>query len=265
LRDLAYDDFPEERASRRRGQSAAPSASAPPRGAPKPRPSVLARVFAPRRMAMVLLLGIMCLAFVGVPMNALFLQDGRHPAPLFAAHAPPAPVIEEETETPAAHARTQAEPPRVAAEPARASKAAARAANGLDSVAIKDLLKSDAPAPAARAEKKREPAGRESINALLATEKPAPVVRASSVVRAPVAAKQAAPAPAKPAAVAKTPTPKVAAASAPAAPPAAAPKPAPPKPAAAKAPAAPKSVATPARSELDAKIAKVLAPKPAAQ
>ncbi|WP_246695623.1 peptidoglycan-binding domain-containing protein [Methylocystis rosea] len=56
-----------------------------------------------------LILGIAAVAAIGVPMNALFLQDGRHPAPLFSAHpsnavlgAPTAPA-----RAPAVEARTE--------------------------------------------------------------------------------------------------------------------------------------------------------------
>lgn len=41
------------------------------------------RKFSPRRVGYVLLLGICGLAAIGVPMNALFFQDARHPAPMF--------------------------------------------------------------------------------------------------------------------------------------------------------------------------------------
>jgi len=37
-----------------------------------------------KRIGAMLILGIAAVAAIGVPMNALFLQDGRHPAPLFA-------------------------------------------------------------------------------------------------------------------------------------------------------------------------------------
>lgn len=40
-------------------------------------------MFGPKRIGAMLILGIAAVAAIGVPMNALFLQDGRHPAPLF--------------------------------------------------------------------------------------------------------------------------------------------------------------------------------------
>ncbi|MCC3247005.1 peptidoglycan-binding protein [Methylocystis sp. WRRC1] len=82
--------LPEERSAPRRRASA--------KRADKNRPSVLSRVFGLKRMSVLLLLGIGGLAAVGVPMNALFFQDGRHPAPLFSTHLP----VAEKTETAAA-------------------------------------------------------------------------------------------------------------------------------------------------------------------
>jgi len=40
-------------------------------------------MFGARRIGVTLILGIAAVAAIGVPMNALLLQDGRHPAPLF--------------------------------------------------------------------------------------------------------------------------------------------------------------------------------------
>jgi len=40
-------------------------------------------MFGANRIGVTLILGIAAVAAIGVPMNALFLQDGRHPAPLF--------------------------------------------------------------------------------------------------------------------------------------------------------------------------------------
>lgn len=50
--------------------------------------SLVGRLVGKRRPGVVLLVALSALAAIGVPMNALFFQDGRHPAPLFAAHAP---------------------------------------------------------------------------------------------------------------------------------------------------------------------------------
>jgi hypothetical protein len=66
-------------------------------------------MFGAKRIGVMLILGIAAVAAIGVPMNALFLQDGRHPAPLFSAHpsnavlgapTPPAraPAVEARTE-----------------------------------------------------------------------------------------------------------------------------------------------------------------------
>lgn len=41
---------------------------------------------------MTLILGIAAVAAIGVPMNALFFQDGRHPAPLFSSQPLPAVI-----------------------------------------------------------------------------------------------------------------------------------------------------------------------------
>jgi hypothetical protein len=199
-----FEDFPEERAaSRRRGSGlGAQPAPTPPR-APKKKPSVLARVFAPRRMGMLLLLGIGGLAFVGVPMNALFLQDGRHPAPLFAARAPapqksepadagaPAPTARKaqmETARPEADAaRTDAAKP----EALKTEIAPAAKPSRSDAAALKAMLaKPEAAAPAARPEKKREVAARDPIAVMLGGETPAKA-KAPSQPRAPAQPPQA--------------------------------------------------------------------------
>lgn len=95
---------------------------------------MLARVFGLKRMGFLLTLFIAALAAIGVPMNALFFQDGRHPAPLFArapepskpeiasSVAPPVRVAKVETATP-----TPVELPRVdaiaaAIDPPRATR-----------------------------------------------------------------------------------------------------------------------------------------------
>jgi hypothetical protein len=44
---------------------------------------VLSRLFGAKSIGVTLILGIAAVAAIGVPMNALLLQDGRHPAPLF--------------------------------------------------------------------------------------------------------------------------------------------------------------------------------------
>jgi hypothetical protein len=159
-----YEDFPEERvAPRRRGPSPAAQPAYTPSRAQKKSSSVLARVFAPQRMGVVLLLGIGGLAFVGVPMNALFLQDGRHPAPLFSARTL-APEKPEVAEAPAASghanqmdaARIEGQTAKADADKADIASPAAKPGKS-DAAALKAMLsKTDAGAPT-KAEKKRDP------------------------------------------------------------------------------------------------------------
>ncbi|NUJ78518.1 peptidoglycan-binding protein [Methylocystis sp. FS] len=79
---------------------ASPTDRAPPRdGRRNGRRSVLARVFGAKRIGVMLILGIAAVAAIGVPMNALFLQDGRHPAPLFSS--PPSNTVLGATTPPA--------------------------------------------------------------------------------------------------------------------------------------------------------------------
>lgn len=74
-----------------------------------------------RRISTASVLAIAGLAAVGVPVNALFFQDGAHPAPIFAGKAPPRPV-----EAPAPVEREAAEPVTPNDVPARAPAAAKR-------------------------------------------------------------------------------------------------------------------------------------------
>lgn len=179
MRDLSlsasrYDDYPEERAApRRRGSAPGPEFHDEPFRLPKKKRSVLARVFAPHRVGVMLLLGIGGLAFVGVPMNALFLQDGHHPAPLFSSR-PLAPRYVEESDAPTPPTRptrvetgraemdssieaVKPEPPLPAAKPTKADAAALKAV----------ILKTEASPPAAKPEKKREPVAHDQIAAVL--------------------------------------------------------------------------------------------------
>jgi hypothetical protein len=178
LRDVSFSapkfgNFSDERAAPRR-RDAAPKPASMSFGAPKKRRSVLARVFAPRRLGMLLLLGIGALAVVGVPMNALYFQDGRHPAPLFSARPP---VAEEAMapETPApptrtAHINGDALKPATAKAdaPTRGSKT-----SKTDAAALKAEIAKAEPATApAKPERKREaasrdPISRDPINAIL--------------------------------------------------------------------------------------------------
>lgn len=132
---------------------------------------MLARVFAPRRMGMLVLLGIGGLAFIGVPMNALFLQDGHHPAPLFAhavvpqkaevsdADAAPARPAQTETDHAAADAKPEALKNEIATPAVRPARS--------DATALKALLSRPETASAGKVEKKREPAVRDPISAML--------------------------------------------------------------------------------------------------
>ncbi|KAF0135433.1 MAG: peptidoglycan-binding domain 1 protein [Methylocystaceae bacterium] len=63
---------------------ASPTDRAPPRDTRRNgRRSIFARIFGAKPIGVTLILGIAAVAAIGVPMNALLLQDGRHPAPLF--------------------------------------------------------------------------------------------------------------------------------------------------------------------------------------
>lgn len=132
----------------------------------------MARVFAPQRMGMLLLLGIGGLAFVGVPMNALFLQDGRHPAPLFSGHTltpQKAEVADEPGTAPAGQPVTlRAEAPVAKPEAVRAEIAppAAKPAKS-DAAALKALLSKPEGALAPKAEKKRDVVSRDPIAAMI--------------------------------------------------------------------------------------------------
>ncbi|PPD44623.1 MAG: peptidoglycan-binding protein [Methylocystis sp.] len=168
--------FPDERAAPRRRTAAPPPA---PSRAPKKKKSVLARVFGAQRMGFLLLLAIGGLAFVGVPMNALFFQDGRHPAPLFTTHTPAAVKDDVAANAPATAERpakmeaASAEPDTVKSAPVKPESAGAPSPKAIakkDSAALKDLLKPE-PAPARLQDKpqkkKPETANRDAIGALL--------------------------------------------------------------------------------------------------
>lgn len=75
-------------------------------GRGKSKKSAWTRIFGGRRRG-VLFLGFIALAAIGIPLNALYLQEGRHPAPLFRANAP-----EARDETKAAHVAAPLPPAR---------------------------------------------------------------------------------------------------------------------------------------------------------
>lgn len=160
-----FDDFPEERAAPKR------RASGPARA---PRSNEGRGPAKKRRLGAMALFAIGGLALVGVPMNALFFQDGRHPAPLFSAHVlvpekpvpaePPTPPVRPKVD----NARVEAETPKADAAPKARSDAK------IDPLA--EILKADTAPPARAAkvekvdkvEKKREAvASRDQIGALL--------------------------------------------------------------------------------------------------
>lgn len=159
-----FQDFPDEGAApKRRASNFDPTA---PR-APKQKRSALGRMFALPRMGVMVLVGIVGLAFIGVPMNALFFQDGRHPAPLFSTHLVPIekPATATAPTPPTRPARIEAARVEVnPVTPESAPRAAPKAAVKTDPLA--EILKSDA-APPVKAEKKREVASRDPISSLL--------------------------------------------------------------------------------------------------
>ena len=92
------------------------------------RRSFLARMFGPKRLGVTLILGIAAVAAIGVPMNALFLQDGSHPAPLFSVRpsnavlVPPTPPVRPAVIETARTEREAGAQPRPAAKDPIASK-----------------------------------------------------------------------------------------------------------------------------------------------
>jgi hypothetical protein len=110
-------------------------------GRGKARKGLGARLFGGRRRAVVFL-SLVALAAIGIPLNALYLQDGRHPAPLFRsastepqARVEPAPVVQ----------RSHVETPAAPAQPVRAREPVIDMAPAAMPVAAK----SPAPKPAA--------------------------------------------------------------------------------------------------------------------
>jgi len=145
----------EDRGETRRGRGSKASAKA--------EKGPLTRLFGGRRRGIVFL----CLAgatAIGVPLNALYFQDGRHPAPLFRSFAPE-PRAAAEAQAPLPPARPQAvaapaQPPAI--QPAPTAHAAAVAMS-----ATKPTAKPTAKPESTQAEK------RDAIGALLAPKKDA--------------------------------------------------------------------------------------------
>ena len=75
-----------------------------------------------RRMALTGFLGFAALAGIGVPLNALYLQEGRHPAPLFHLSAPLADVPPTPPQRPAAIGQTKSAAVRADADKAETAK-----------------------------------------------------------------------------------------------------------------------------------------------
>lgn len=180
-----FEDFSNDRATPRRSKAPfPPDFDSLPRQKERP---ALARLLRGPRLGVLVLAGIAGLALVGVPLNALFLQDGRHPAPLFGARVlKPEPIDTAAKVAPAAvsstrSARTdavrpEADPNRI--ETSAHNKAAKPQASSDAAALTAEILKSEAPpkpaAVPAKATKKRETvASRDAIGALLGSPKPA--------------------------------------------------------------------------------------------
>jgi len=124
------------------------------RGKAKSKKSALTKLFGGRRRGIVFL----CLAgagAIGVPLNALYFQDGRHPAPLFRSFAP----------EPRAQAEAPAPLPPVRPQPAAPAQAAAVQPAPIQHAPVQHIQVTAKPAAA-----KPEPARtekRDSIGALL--------------------------------------------------------------------------------------------------
>jgi hypothetical protein len=203
LRDVSlnpptFEDVSDARApSSRRAAAAFPPDFGPARR-DRERPA-LARYLRAPRLGVAALAAIAGLALIGVPMNALFLQDGRHPAPLFGARAlKPEPLDTAEKTAPAPHTARETETAKIDPSPrARAAKPELRA----DAAALTaEILKSEPPATAAK--KRDAVAPRDPISALIgarvqAAAPPKPPRPAAAIPAAPRLA-TAAPAPVAP-------------------------------------------------------------------
>ncbi len=183
------DDLPEERAASPKRRAAGP----PPAWAPK-KPPTRGGMFGKRRLGVMTLVGIGGLALVGVPLNALFFQDGRHPAPLFATHfvTPEKGPVAETPTPPARPAKIESAAHEVEATKAEATARTAPKSSGKAEPGKADplaaLLKTEAPPAAVKPEKKREMASRDQIGALLGdARKPAPAPAQAEAAAAPSA------------------------------------------------------------------------------
>lgn len=114
----------------------------------KSKKSAWTRIFGGRRRG-ILFLSFIALAAIGIPLNALYLQEGRHPAPLFRVNAPEASV-----ELKTAHVAALAPTPLPPARPVTAAPAQTQPAPA-------------AKPPAAKPELARGPEKRDAIGALL--------------------------------------------------------------------------------------------------
>ncbi|MGJ0509821.1 MAG: peptidoglycan-binding protein [Methylocystis sp.] len=192
-----FDDFPEERAAPKRRAPGPSPARAPKYGAPRNAP------VKKRRLGAMALFSIAGLALVGVPLNALYFQDGRHPAPLFSSHVL-VPEKPDPATTPIPPARPRIEAARSDVDGAKAEASAHVAPRAKDTVKadpLADILKSEqAPPvrtekvervekPPVKVEKKREVASRDQIGSLLGAgaAKPAAPPAPATTATAPAA------------------------------------------------------------------------------
>ena len=117
----------------------------------------MGRIFGAKGIGATLILGIAAVAAIGVPMNALFFQDGRHPAPLFSS--PPSVAVVKAPTPPARP--TVIESPRTERGESLTPRRAAT-----DAIAAKiekpDIVKSAPAKPETprAADKKKDPIGR---------------------------------------------------------------------------------------------------------
>lgn len=119
------------------------------------RKSVKSRKFSLQRTGYALLIGICALTAIGVPMNALFFQEARHPAPIFLTRAltptPPASDLAKSTAIrPAETSVTPIETNKPKAEASRPALKSEMAHNGLASPAKNSVKPSAKPAEAVK-------------------------------------------------------------------------------------------------------------------